>query len=150
MPPRKKRATLARTNRRPHVDDATWGKADDIAAADAITVGHLLTVLLNKYASGAIDVPIPKEDIRAGGRSGHLAAIGDAAWHRADQRRDREGIQSMSVLCELLLRELVDGRVTAGLDAAPRKRRTRRDQRAAEPHEEAGGAITPSLIATAA
>lgn len=144
MPPRKKRATLARTSRRPHVDDSTWDRADDIAAREALTVGHLLTVLLDRYASGVVDVPVPEEDVRAGGRSGHLAAIGDAAWQRADERRDREGIQSMSVLCELLLRETVAGRVSAGLDAAPR------DQQQTESDQEAAGAVTPPLLHSAA
>ncbi|WP_244223943.1 hypothetical protein [Streptomyces tirandamycinicus] len=82
--------------------------------------------------------------MRAGGRSGHLAAIGDDAWAHADERRVREGIQSMSVLCELLLRETVAGRVSAGLDAAPRA------QQQAEPREEAAGAVTPSLLHSAA
>ncbi|WP_225320833.1 hypothetical protein [Streptomyces luteolifulvus] len=144
MPPRKKRATLARTTRRPHVDDATWDRADDIAAGEALTVGHLLTVLLDRYASGVVDVPVPEADVRAGGRSGHLAAIGDAAWARADERREREGIQSMSVLCELLLRETVAERVSAGLHAAPREPRRN------EPPEEAAGAVTPSVLHSAA
>ncbi|MCT4353731.1 hypothetical protein M5362_11380 [Streptomyces sp. Je 1-79] len=144
MSPRKKRATLARTTRRPYVDDATWDSADDIAASDALTVGHLLTVLLDRYAAGVVDVPLPEEDVRAGGRSGHLAAIGDAAWVHSDERRAREGIQSMSVLCELLLRETVAGRVSAGLDAAPRA------QPQTEPREEAAGAVTPSLLHPAA
>ncbi|WP_240800548.1 hypothetical protein [Streptomyces sp. ICN441] len=144
MPPRRKRATLARTTRRPYVDDATWDSADDIAAGDALTVGHLLTVLLDRYAVGVVDVPLPEGDVRAGGRSGHLAAIGDDAWAHADERRVREGIQSMSVLCELLLRETVAGRVSAGLDAAPRA------QQQAEPREEAAGAVTPSLLHSAA
>ncbi|WP_228992376.1 hypothetical protein [Streptomyces sp. DH8] len=144
MPPRRKRATLARSTRRPYVDDATWDSADDIAASDALTVGHLLTVLLDRYAAGVVDVPLPKEDVRASGRSGHLAAIGDAAWDRANERREREGIQSMSVLCELLLRETVAGRVSAGLDAAPRARQQ------TEPCEEAAGVVTPSLLHSAA
>ncbi|MEU9678842.1 hypothetical protein AB0D92_35775 [Streptomyces parvus] len=144
MPPRKKRATLARTTRRPYVDDATWDSADAIAAGDALTVGHLLTVLLDRYAAGVVDVPLPEEDVRAGGRSGHLAAIEDAAWAHADERRDREGIQSMSVLCELLLRETVAGHVSAGLDAAPRAQQT------TERREESAGAATPSLFHSAA
>ncbi|WP_231626975.1 hypothetical protein [Streptomyces apocyni] len=141
MPPRKKRATPTRTTRRVYADDATWDSADDIAAADAITVGHLLTVLLSRYASGVIDVPIPKKDVRAAGRSGHLTPIGDVAWTRADVRRDREGIQSMSVLCELLLRETVAGRTFAGLDAGPREHRTRSAPSPVETHEATGGAL---------
>lgn len=126
------------------MDDATWDRADDIAAGEALTVGHLLTVLLDRYASGVVDVPVPETDVRAGGRSGHLAAIGDAAWARADERREWEGIQSMSVLCELLLRETVAGRVSAGLHAAPR------DPRRTEPPEEATGTVTPSVLHSAA
>jgi hypothetical protein len=54
MPPRRKRATLARSTRRPYVEDATWD-SDDIAAGDALTVGHLFTVLLDRYAAGVVD-----------------------------------------------------------------------------------------------
>ncbi|MFI1941497.1 hypothetical protein ACH44C_30730 [Streptomyces purpureus] len=126
------------------MDDVTWDRADDITVGDALTVGHLLTVLLDRYAIGVVDVPLPEGDVRAGGRSGHLAAIGDAAWARAGERREREGVQSMSVLCELLLRETVAGRVSAGLDAAPRV------QQPTQPREEAAGAVTPSLFHSAA
>ncbi|RKS09001.1 hypothetical protein DFP74_4729 [Nocardiopsis sp. Huas11] len=119
MPTRTSKRTTGRRRRSVWVDDTTWERADAMTATQAITVGHILSELLNAYANGVLDVPVPTEGVRAPGRGVHPTAIFDNAWSNADRRRRSEGVQSMSVLCELLLRAYTEGHVHAGITVQP-------------------------------
>lgn len=119
MPARTPKRSPHRKRRSIWVDDPLWDRADEMSATEAITVGHVLSVLLAAYADGRLNVPIPETDVRSGGRGAHPTTIAIGPWDRAEERRQREGIQSISVLCELLLREYVEGRVRVGITATP-------------------------------
>lgn len=108
-----------RRRRQMWVNDSTWDTADELAANEAITVGHVLTALLTSYGTHTLNVPVPKEEVRTAGRGQHPTTIADRAWDKADQRRRTEGIQSMSVLCELLLKDYTAGRVGVGITVTP-------------------------------
>lgn len=119
MPARTPKRSPHRKRRSLWVDDPLWERADELSAEEAITVGHVLSSLLAGYADGRLNVPIPESEVRSGTRGAHPTTIAIAPWERAEERRKQEGIQSISVLCELLLREYVEGRVRVAITAAP-------------------------------
>lgn len=106
------------------MDTGLWRRGRAKAAANALDLTRVLESLLTAYADGRVTIDLPPAkrlgptrngDKRAGCRT---APLPDAAWDRANARREATGIKSMPVVCELLVGGYVDGHLTVTVTAA--------------------------------
>ncbi|REE66005.1 hypothetical protein BX257_8784 [Streptomyces sp. 3212.3] len=94
---------VGESERAPNVAKGVWDAAGARAKTEGLPLIWVMSRALAEYAAGTLPLPHRAAATKAGNRRGRTVFASDAVWSGADTQRAKDGVRSMSALCELLL-----------------------------------------------
>lgn len=109
-----------RTRQQPRISRETATQAATLAGQIGLSTARVLEMLLIAYTNQQITMDDCPPYIRSGIDRRQLdVEIDEELWHRADQQRKNDNMQSMGPLCERLLSAYADETFTIGVVRTP-------------------------------
>jgi hypothetical protein len=99
------------TERAPNIGKAVWESAGERARSEGLPLIWVMSRALTDYAAGTLILARTIAGSEAGPRRGRTVFATDAVWTGADERRAKDGVRSMSGLCEILLDAYAQGEI---------------------------------------
>ncbi|MFD0509177.1 hypothetical protein ACFQ0G_52600 [Streptomyces chiangmaiensis] len=94
---------VGESERAPNIAKGVWDAAGARAKSEGLPLIWIMSRALTEYAAGTLPLPHRPTDGQAGNRRGRSVFASDAVWNGADRQRAKDGVRSMSALCEILL-----------------------------------------------